>query len=600
MAEQAATSSCPQRRSEIRETAETLRKRHPEHCEICRCMHACRGRAGARVQAVGPRRVCGHQCRETSLTVPASARHDTGLAPHQPLQPSQRAAAAADREDLAGLGEPARSGCGRLGTGHRSAPDSEEDLLSRRDFTEPAIPRTNLAAVILQMHALRLGDIERFPFVEPRRALCARRRAHAAGAGRNGSAQRLTTWSPAGEAARRSAPWAHVVAARRAQLAEVAVIVAALGVPDPRDGPSQATRGPEAPLFRDEKSIPVAAEVVAGVAGPRTALSKAKLRAWCREHFLSYVRMLEWHDIHGQIMEVLKGELAMTLNTQPADYESVHRALLAGLISHVCQRREQAEYLGTRGQKVFIHPGSGQFRARPAWIVCAEQVETTRIYARTVARVDPLWIEQVAAHLVRRQHYEPHWERSGARVVVNERSTLFALTLQSGRKVNYERIAPREARELFIRHALVQMDYASQRRSRAHRRLLEEAAYLQQKGRRVDLLADAAQRLPFFDARIPEHVPRWRFRALAPRGRAPIRRRCSCSRPTSAPAMAARSIRGASRTICRPGWCASGCHTGSSLDTRKTASRRWSRCTHCRSSPVNPSSGWYRGFWKRR
>jgi ATP-dependent helicase HrpA len=206
-------------------------------------------------------------------------------------------------------------------------------------------------------------------------------------------------------------------------------------------------------------------------------------------------------------MEVVKGELALKMNAQPGQFASIHRALLAGLLSQVAQRKEQAEYLGANGTKLHIHPGSGQFKARPPWIVSAEQVETTKVYARNVARIDPQWVEQAGAHIVKRQHYEPHWERRASRAAIYERVTLFGLTLSAGRSVPYERIDPKAARELFIRHALVLMEYDSRAPWLAHNlELLEETEYLQQKGRRVDLLGDENLLYTFFDARIPEGI----------------------------------------------------------------------------------------------
>ncbi|HWL62005.1 MAG TPA: ATP-dependent RNA helicase HrpA [Steroidobacteraceae bacterium] len=501
---------------EIRETAETLRKRHPEHCEILPLYSRLSQAEQDRVFRPSGRRrvVLATNVAETSLTVPGiRAVIDTGRArisrySHRsrlqrlPIEKISRASAAQ------------RSGrCGRVGPGIAIRLYSEEDFLGRPEFTEPEIHRTNLAAVILQMHALRLGDIERFPFVDPPDGRYVR--------------DGLRTLQELGalDEEHRLTPTGHrlarlpvdprlgrmlLAAAQEGALSELAVIVAALGVPDPRERPpdKQTQADQKHARFRDEKSDFLSLlKLWQEYEAQRKQLSRAKLRSWCRENFLSYLRMIEWHDIHGQIMEVLKGELKLPLNEKPADYPQIHRALLAGLLSQVCQRREQAEYLGTRGQKVFIHPGSGQFKAKPPWIVCAEQVETTKIYARNVARVEPEWVEQAGAHIVRLQHYEPHWERKGARVVVHERSTLFGLTLQSGRKVNFERIAPREARELFIRHALVQMDYDSKAPFFSHNlKLLEEADYLQQKGRRVDLLADEAQLYAFFDARVPPEV----------------------------------------------------------------------------------------------
>src|SRR5207253_1328184 len=151
------------------------------------------------------------------------------------------------------------------------------------------------------------------------------------------------------------------------------------------------------------------------------------------------------------------------------------------------------------------HPGSGQFKARPAWIVSAEQVQTTKVYARTVARIDPAWVEQVGAHLVKRQYYEPHWERRAARAAVYERTTLFGLTLNAGRSVPYEQVDAAAARELFVRHALVLMEYDTRAPFMTHNlKLLEDTEYLQQKGRRVDLLGDEQQLYAFFDSRVPQ------------------------------------------------------------------------------------------------
>ncbi len=498
---------------EIRETAESLRKRHPQGCEILPLYSRLSEAEQQRVfRPTGSRRVVlSTNVAETSLTVPGiRAVIDTGLArisrySHRSrLQrlPIEKISQASARQ---------RSGrCGRVGPGIAIRLYSEEDFLGRDEYTEPEILRTNLAAVILQMHALHLGDIERFPFVEPpdgRYVRDGQRSLQELGA--LDEAFKLT------ELGRRLAKLPLdprlgrilLAAADEHCLSEVAVIVAALGVPDPRDRPADKTTQADQKhaRFKDEQSDFLSLlKLWQEVTEQRKALSRARLRGWCRENFLSYMRLVEWHDIHGQILEVLKGELALKLNEKPATYDAIHRALLAGLLSNVCQRKEQGEYLGTRGNKVFIHPGSGQFKARPAWIVAAEQVETTKVYARIVARVEPQWIEKAGAHLVKQHHFDPHWERRASRVAVHERTTLFGLTLQSGRKIPFERVDPKAARELFIRHALVQMDYDSKAPFFVHNlKLLEETEYLQQKGRRVDLLVDEAQLEPFFDARVP-------------------------------------------------------------------------------------------------
>jgi ATP-dependent helicase HrpA len=516
---------------EIRETAESLRKHHPHGCEILPLYSRLAQHEQERVFRPSGRRriVLATNVAETSLTVPGiRAVIDTGVArisrySHRsrlqrlPIEKISRASA----NQRAGR-------CGRVGPGIAIRLYSEEDFLARPEFTEPEIQRTNLAAVILQMHALKLGAIEDFPFVEPpdgRYIRDGQRTLRELGAlGQDGlltDIGRQLARLPLDPRLGRML----LAGAQEHCLEEVAIIAAALSVPDPRDRPAdkQTQADQRHAVWRDEYSDFMSLLALwRAFQEKRAELSRAKLRAWCRENYLSYLRMVEWHDVHGQVMEVVKGELALRMNSQPASYESIHRALLAGLLSQVAQRREQGEYLGANGTRLFIHPGSGQFKARPAWIVSAEQVQTTKVYARTVARVEPAWIEQAGAHLVRRQHYDPHWERRAARAAIYERVTLFGLTLSSGRRVPYERIDPVAARELFIRHALVQMEYDSRAPFLEHnRRLLEETEYLQHKGRRVDLLADEHRLYEFFDARVPEGIStgaafeRWRREAEA-------------------------------------------------------------------------------------
>ena len=503
---------------EIRETTESLRKHHPKDCEVLPLYSRLSQDEQQRVFKPSGRRrvVLATNVAETSLTVPGiRAVIDTGVArisrySHRsrlqrlPIEKISRASA----NQRAGR-------CGRVGPGIAIRLYSEEDFLSRPEFTEPEIQRTNLAAVILQMHALKLGDIEAFPFVEPpdgRFVRDGQRTLRELGALSSEDQGTLT------ETGRRLSKLPLdpklgrmlLAGAGEQALEEVAIIASALSVPDPRDRPAdKQTQADQkhAPL-RDEKSDFLSLlKLWKAWNDQREQLSRSKLRAWCKENFLSYLRLTEWHDVHGQVLEVVKGELGLSLNTRPAQYESIHRALLAGLLSQVAERKEQGEYLGANGARLFIHPGSGQFKARPAWIVSAEQVQTTKVYARTVARVDPRWVEEVGAHLVKRHHYEPHWERRAARAAIYERTTLYGLTLTSGRSVPYEQVDPKAAREMFIRHALVLMEYDSRAPFFAHNlKLLEETEYLQQKGRRVDLLGDEQQLYAFFDARVPEGI----------------------------------------------------------------------------------------------
>jgi ATP-dependent helicase HrpA len=511
---------------EIRETAESLRKHHPEKCEILPLYSRLSQSEQERVfKPAGQRRiVLSTNVAETSLTVPGiRSVIDTGYArisrySHRsklqrlPIEKISRASANQ------------RSGrCGRVGPGIAIRLYSAEDFQNRSEFTDPEILRTNLAAVILQMHALRLGEISHFPFVEPpderliRDGLKTLQEINALDEKRGlTDIGRKLVKLPVDPKLGRML----LAGAEEHCLTEIAIIVAALSVPDPRERPADQA------LYADQKHWRFRHEhsdflsflnLWKAFEEQKKHLSKAKLRQWCRDGFLSYVRMTEWHDIHGQIMEVVKGELELKLNQAPGEYGEVHRALLAGLLSNVGFKQDQNEYVGARGLKHYIHPGSFLFKPKPKWIMCAEQVETTKVYARTVAKIDPEWIEKVGAHLINQQHYDPHWERKAARVAVHERTTLFGLVIQSGRKIPYEKVNPAAAREMFIRSALVQMDYDSKAPFFLNNlKLLEEAEYLQQKGRRVDLLVDEEWLYRFFDERIPPDVvsgvtfERWR------------------------------------------------------------------------------------------
>ena len=516
---------------EIRETAESLRKHHPQNCEILPLYSRLSQDEQQRVFRPSGRRrvVLSTNVAETSLTVPGiRAVIDTGVARISRYSHRSRLQRL-PIEKISQASANQRSGrCGRVGPGVAIRLYSEEDFLARPEFTEPEIQRTNLAAVILQMHALKLGDIEAFPFVEPpdgRYVRDGQRTLRELGA--------LTEEGEITDIGRKLAKLPLdpklgrilLAGAEEHCLDEVAIIASALSVPDPRDRPAdkQTQADQKHAPFKDEQSDFLSLlKLWKAFTEKREELSRAKLRGWCKENFLSYLRLTEWHDVHGQVMEVVKGELSLKLNAKPADYSSIHRALLAGLLSQVAQRKEQAEYLGANGTKLAIHPGSGQFKAKPQWIVSAEQVQTTKVYARNVARIDPQWVESVGGHLIKRHYYEPHWERRASRAAIYERTSLFGLQLTAGRSVPYEKVDAKAAREMFIRHALVLMEYDSRAPFLEHNlKLLEELEYLQQKGRRVDLLGDEQQLYDFFDARIPEGIStgaafeQWRRKAEA-------------------------------------------------------------------------------------
>jgi ATP-dependent helicase HrpA len=236
-------------------------------------------------------------------------------------------------------------------------------------------------------------------------------------------------------------------------------------------------------------------------------LSNNQLRKYSKAQFLSYIRMREWFDIHSQIMQVIKGELKFKPNSSDANYEAIHCALLTGLLSNIGFRHEQYQYLGARNLKFFIFPGSGQHKAKPKWIMAAEQVETSKVYARTVAKIEPEWIDQCAQHLVKSSYYEPHWEKKAGRSAIYERTLLYGLTLQPKRKIPYERVDAKAAREIFIRCGLVAQDYHSNAPFfKANNKLLEEVGYIQHKGRRVDLIEDEEWLYQFYHHKLPEQV----------------------------------------------------------------------------------------------
>ncbi|MDF9391582.1 MULTISPECIES: ATP-dependent RNA helicase HrpA [Methylococcus] len=501
---------------EIRDTAESLRKHHPVDCEVLPLYSRLAVSEQEKIfKPHGRRRiVLATNVAETSLTVPGiRGVIDAGYArisrySHRsklqrlPIEKISRASA----NQRAGR-------CGRVGPGICIRLYSEQDFLNRPEFTDPEILRTNLAAVILQMKVLNLGDIRGFPFVEPpderlvRDGLKTLQELNALDAqGRPTELGRRLAKLPVDPRLGRIL----LAGAEENCLSEVCIIVAALSVPDPRERPAdkaQAADQKHARFRHPDSDFMAILALWKDYEEQRQHLSGSKLRQYCRDNFLSALRMREWRDIHQQILEVIKGELGLRLNQVPADYGEIHRAILSGLLCHIGFRQDYNEYVGVRGQKFQIFPGSFLFKTRPVWIVSAEQVETSRVYARTVAKIEPEWIEKCGAHLLKRHHYEPHWERKAARGAVFERTALYGLTVQNGRKVPYENVDPAGARELFIRSALVRMDYDSKAPFlMANRKLLEEAEYSQQKERRADLVVDEETLYRFFDERVPAEV----------------------------------------------------------------------------------------------
>ena len=411
--------------------------------------------------------------------------------------------------------------CGRVAAGVCIRLYSEEDFEARPAFTEPEILRTNLASVVLQMAALGIGDIEGFPFVDPpdRRSLRdAVTLLHELGAveGVTSARERVApTLTPIGRtlAALPIDPRLGrmlIEADRSGCLHEVLIIVSALSIQDPRERPSEQRAQADAlhARFADERSDFLSyLHLWRYLRDLRRRLSGNAFRRQCRAEHLHYLRIREWQDLHAQLRRTVR-DLGMTLNTAPAEPEVITRALLAGLLSHIGLRRgDTREYDGARGTRFALWPGSALAKRPPTWVVAAELVETSRLWARTVARIEPEWAEELAGHLVARSYSAPRWSRRQGAAVATERVTLFGVPLVAARTVPYARVDPQVSRELFLRHALVEGQWrTSHAFLRDNQRLLAELAELEHKARRRDVIVDDEAVYAFYDARVPEHV----------------------------------------------------------------------------------------------
>ncbi len=401
---------------------------------------------------------------------------------------------------------------------------SEEDFKSRPEFTDPEILRTNLASVILQMAAVGLGDVPAFPFIDPPDArniadgLTLLAELNAFKDGRITGLGRKLARLPVDPRIGRMI----LEADRNGCVREVLIIASALSIQDPRERPTDAQ--PQADdkhrRFADPDSDFVAyLNLWEYLTERQRELSSSAFRRMCRADFLNYLRVREWQDLQGQLQR-LAGELGVTVSSSSAERSRWHVSLLAGLLSQIGMkteapasgnpgsgRRPRAEYLGARNARFAIFPGSGLTRKAPDWIVAAELVETSRLWARTVARIEPEWVEPLAGHLVRHSYGEPHWEKKQGGAVALEKVTLYGIPLVVDRKVSYGRIDPLAARELFIRHALVEGDWQTSHRFFAeNRRLLAEAEEVEHRARRRGLVAGEDELFAFYDARIPADV----------------------------------------------------------------------------------------------
>ncbi|SFT83794.1 ATP-dependent RNA helicase HrpA [Halomonas saccharevitans] len=522
---------------EIRETADTLRRADLRGTEIlplyARLSNAEQNRVFA--SHAGRRIVLSTNVAETSLTVPG-IRYviDPGLVrisrysykakiQRLPVEPVSQASA-----------NQRKGRCGRVAEGVCIRLFDEEDFLARPEFTDPEIRRTNLASVILSMLSLKLGDIAAFPFVDPpdsRFITDGFRLLFELGAVDAGN--RLT---PLGRKLARlpiDPRLARMVLAGAEQggLREVLVVVAGLAVQDPRDRPADKRQAADQAHRRwhDPDSDFVALlNLWHGFEAAREELSGNRLRRWCKDHYLNYLRLREWHDTFRQLRQLLR-DMEIEVPPPPAPVEeadekpgeddktrrearreravSLHKALLTGLLSNIGLLTENREYLGARNRKFVVHPGSGLAKKSPKWLMAFELVETTKLFARTAAKIEPQWIEPLAGHLVKRSYAEPHWEMKRAQVVATEQVTLFGLPIVTGRKVNFGPIDPAASRELFIRRALVEGEFKTRGDFFAHNRaLVEEVEDLEDRARKRDILVDEETLFAFYDERIPTDI----------------------------------------------------------------------------------------------
>lgn len=491
-----------------------------------------------------PRIVLATNVAETSLTVPGIKYViDTGTARISRYS-ARTKVQRLPIERISQASANQRSGrCGRVSDGIAIRLYSEEDFNSRPEFTDPEILRTNLAAVILQMIAIGVvrepGDISRFPFVQPpasraindgvnllRELGALTERTRRKGRGGNNSAT-LTAIGRAMAAFPVDPRLARMIieGGRRGCAKEMMVLAAALTIQDPRERPADVRAEADAMHARfvdDTSDFSSFLLLWDYINEQQAALSSSQLRKMCHREFINYLRIREWQDLFAQLREMgrtanIHASGGRDINASAHEVD-IHKSLLTGLLSHVGVKEEREkdskgrtrgprEYLGARGTKFAIFPGSGLFKKGPDWVLSAELVETSRLWARTNAAIEPQWIEEVGKHLISVQYSEPHWSLSSGAAVAYAKGTLFGLTIYADRPVQYARVDAAAAREIFIQSALVEGQWHTQHKFYLrNQRALAEVEELEARLRRRDLRVDDSVLFAFYDARIPSHV----------------------------------------------------------------------------------------------
>lgn len=503
---------------EIREAAEALRKHHPAATQILPLFARMSQDEQERIfrPDTNQRRVIlATNVAETSLTVPGIRFVvDSGLARVKRYSWRNKVEQL-QIEPISQASANQRAGrCGRIGPGVCIRLYDEAGFARRPRFTDPEILRSSLAAVILRMKALRMADIESFPFVDrPLGKAIADGYHLLQELGALDEQNALTGIGRTLSLLPLDPRIARMILAAKDQhcLHEVLIIAAALSIQDPRERPFNAREASEQAhvRFRDDKSEFMSYLKLWHWYGDavRHKASQRKLVTQLRGEFLSPLRLREWHDVHSQLATLVK-EQGWRINTSEATFEQVHRALLTGLLGNIGTKSEEGgHYQGARDIRFVVHPGSTLVKKAGKWIVAAELVETTRLFARCIANIDPRWIEAAGAHLLKKHWSDPAFNANRGQVLANERATLYGLMVYSGRKVNYGRIAPEEAREIFIRQALVAAEIKAALPFMTHNtRIIREIEKMEHQARRPDILIDDELIFAFYDRQLPAEV----------------------------------------------------------------------------------------------
>ena len=508
---------------EIRDTAEALQKQNLKHTEILPLFARLSAQEQNKIfHPSGLNRiVLATNVAETSLTVPGIKYViDPGTArisrysyrtkvQRLPIEPISQASA-----------NQRKGRCGRVSEGICIRLYSEEDFNSRPEFTDPEILRTNLASVILQMTALGLDDIEAFPFVDApdkRHIQDGIKLLEELGAfeivrTKAGEKRQLTAVGRQLSQLPVDPRLAKMLlcAVSQGALHEVMIIVAALSIQDPRERPQEKQQASDEKhrRFADKKSDFLAfLNLWRYLQEQQKELSKNQFRRQCQKDFLNYLRIREWQDIYHQIRLTVR-EMGLPINSEKAEYQQIHTALLSGLLSHIgLKEAEKQQYLGARNAHFAIFPNSVLFKKQPKWVMAAELVETSKLWGRMVAEIEPEWIEPLAEHLIKKSYSEPRWSKSRGAVIADEKVTLYGVPIVAARPVNYGSIDPTVSREIFIQSALVEGDWNTKHKFfKENQRLVREVEELEHKSRRRDILVDDRTLFEFYDQRIGTEV----------------------------------------------------------------------------------------------